>query len=72
MDFEPAGLLVKKAGEFTSSITVESGGKSAEAKKLIKLMGLGIKQGAEVVCRIEGEDEDAAHDALAKFFEENL
>lgn len=50
----PAGLLVKKAGEFTSSITVESGGKSAEAKKLIKLMGLGIKQGAEVVCRIEG------------------
>ena len=28
--------------------------------------------GAEVVCRIEGEDEDAAHDALAKFFEENL
>ena len=36
------------------------------------LMGLGIKQGAEVVCHIEGEDEDAAHDALVKFFEENL
>ena len=68
----PAGLLVKKAGEFTSRITVESGGKSAEAKKLIMLMGLGIKQGAEVVCRIEGEDEDAAHHALVKFFEENL
>lgn len=68
----PAGLLVKKAGEFTSSITVESGGKSAEAKKLIKLMGLGIKQGAEVVCRIEGDDEEAAQEALAKFFEENL
>ena len=29
-------------------------------------MGLGIKQGAEVVCHIEGEDEDAAHDALVK------
>ncbi len=68
----PAGLLVKKAGEFTSRITIESGGKSAEAKKLIMLMGLGIKQGAEGVCRIEGEDEDAAHDALVKFFEENL
>ena len=38
----PAGLLVKKAGEFTSRITIESGGKSAEAKKLIMLMGLEI------------------------------
>ena len=65
----PAGLLVKKAGGFASRITIESEGKSAEAKKL---MGLGIKQGAEVVCRIEGEDEDAAYEALAKFFEENL
>lgn len=36
------------------------------------LMGLGIKQGAEVVCRIEGEDEDAALEALEKFFKENL
>ena len=68
----PAGLLVKKAGEFTSRITIESGGKSADAKKLIMLIGLGSKQGAEVVCRIEGEDEDVAHDALVKFFEENL
>ena len=66
----PAGLLVKKAGGFASRITIESEGKSAEAKKLIMLMGLGIKQ--EVVCRIEGEDEDAAYEALAKFFEENL
>lgn len=68
----PAGLLVKKAGEFTSKITIESGGKSAEAKKLIMLMGLGIKQGAEIRCRIEGADEETAQKELKKFFEENL
>lgn len=68
----PAGLLVKKAGEFTSKITIESGGKSAEAKKLIMLMGLGVKQGAEIKCRIEGEDEKTAYEELEKFFKENL
>lgn len=68
----PAGLLVKKAGEFSSKITVSVGEKSAEAKKLIMLMGLGIKQGMEIVCRVEGEDEDAAAAALQQFFEENL
>ena len=68
----PGGLLVKQAGGFQSSITVESGGKSADAKKLIKLMSLGVKQGMEVTCRIEGEDEEAAAESLETFFKENL
>lgn len=34
----PAGLLVKQAGSFSSKVTVESGGKSADARKLIMLM----------------------------------
>lgn len=29
----PAGLLVKKAGEFTSSVTIAKGDKSADAKE---------------------------------------
>ena len=52
----PAGLLVKKAAEFQSNITINGNGKSADAKKLIKLMSLGIKQGMEITCQIEGED----------------
>ncbi len=68
----PAGLLVKQAGGFQSKVTVECNGKSADARKLIMLMSLGVKQGMEVACRIEGEDEEAAAEALQKFFQENL
>lgn len=68
----PAGLLVKQAGGFQSKVTVECNGKSADARKLIMLMSLGIKQGMEVTCKIEGEDEEAAAEALQKFFQENL
>lgn len=68
----PAGLLVKQVSAFQSKVTLSSNGKSADARKLIMLMSLGIKQGMEVTCQIEGEDEDAAFDALQKFFTDNL
>ncbi len=68
----PAGLLVKQAAEFQSSITINGNGKSADAKKLIKLMSLGIKQGMEITCQVEGEDEETACEAMKNFFNENL
>lgn len=68
----PAGLLVKAAGEFESTITITSNGKSADAKRLLMLMSLGAKQGMELTCQVEGEDEAAAAAAMQKFFEENL
>lgn len=68
----PAGLLVKQAAAFKSKVTISGNGKSADGKKLIMLMGLGIKQGMEVTCRVEGEDEAEAAQALQKFLEENL
>ncbi|MCM1039125.1 MAG: HPr family phosphocarrier protein [Ruminococcus sp.] len=68
----PAGLLVKQAVAVKSKVTISSNGKSADAKKLIMLMSLGIKQGMEVTCQIEGEDEEAAFDTLERFFKENL
>lgn len=68
----PAGLLVKQVSAYQSKVTLSSNGKSADARKLIMLMSLGIKQGMEVTCQIEGEDEDDAFDALQKFFTDNL
>ena len=41
----PAGLLVKEAKNCYSVIKVTKDGKSAEAKKLMALMGLGVKKG---------------------------
>lgn len=68
----PAGLLVKTAGNFCSSITISKGEKSADAKKLFALMGLGVKCGDTVSVSAEGSDEDKAAEELKSFFENNL
>jgi phosphocarrier protein len=69
----PAGLLSKLAKTFDGTVvTVEKDGKVAKASQLMKLMGLGIKQGAEVTVKAEGENEDAAIAAIQAFFNENL
>ena len=68
----PAGLLVKKAGEFSSDIKITKGIKSADAKRIFGIMGLGVKNGEEVTASAEGSDEDVAIEALEKFFKENL
>lgn len=68
----PAGLLVKEAKKFESRITVNKDGKTAEAKKLMALMGLGVKCGQTVEIEIEGSDEDAAYQEIKSFFENNL
>lgn len=68
----PAGLLVKEAKAFESKITVSKAGKSAEARKLMALMSLGVKCGDEVEVAAEGADEDQAIESMKAFFEKNL
>lgn len=68
----PAGLLVKEAKQFTSTITLECGAKKAVAKGLVGVMGMAVKQGNEVVVSAEGDDEDVAIAALEAFFNANL
>lgn len=68
----PAGLLVKEAGKFESVITIKKGEKSADAKRLFALMGLGVKQNDEVVVTAEGADEAEAIAAMEEFFNTNL
>lgn len=68
----PAGMLVKEAKAFSSKITLEANGKSADATKLMTVMGLGVKNGAEVVIKAEGDDEDAAIAKMEEFMKANL
>jgi len=68
----PAGLLVKEAKQFTSTITVIKGDKSAKATALMKLMGMGVKKGDEVTVTVEGDDEEAAAAAIEAFFKANF
>lgn len=68
----PAGLLVKEAKNFTSTITLEANGKKAPAKGLMGVMSMAVKQGCEVKVTVEGDDETAAAAAMKTFFENNL
>ena len=68
----PAGELVKEVKPFASSIKLVKDGKEGDCKKIFGIMGLGIKKGEEVTVRIDGEDEDAAYEAISKFMQENL
>ncbi len=69
----PAGLLAKLAkGYGDTVITVTKGGNTVKASQLMKLMGMGVKQGDVVTVSAEGPAEEEAIAAAKKFFEENL
>ena len=68
----PAGMLVKAVAGFKSAITIDNGVKKADARRLMAVMSMGVKQGQEVTITADGEDEDAAIAALETFFKENL
>ena len=69
----PAGLLAKLAKSYGDTvITVTKDGNTVKASQLMKLMGMGVKQGNEIVVAAEGPAEDEAIAAVRKFFEENL
>ncbi|MCI8418258.1 MAG: HPr family phosphocarrier protein [Lachnospiraceae bacterium] len=68
----PAGLLVKEAKAYDSKITVTKDGKSAEAKKLMALMSLGVKKGDTITVSVEGGDEELVAGKMEEFFRNNL
>ena len=68
----PAGLLVKVVNGFSSTATLEKNGKTCDLRKLMALMGMGVKQGETVTVKVEGEDEEAAAAAIQQFLTENV
>ena len=68
----PAGMLVKEAERFASSVTLAKDGKTADVKRLFSLMGMNVKAGETVSLSIEGPDEEKAADAIESFFKANL
>ncbi|GHV43444.1 PTS galactitol transporter subunit IIC [Spirochaetia bacterium] len=68
----PAGQMVRMAGKFKSDIQLGSTAKMVNAKRIIGVMALTLKQGDEVTLTFSGEDEDEAAAIIGKFLEENL
>lgn len=68
----PAGLIVKKAKEFESAFTLTKDGRSADLRKLMALMSLGVRNGDTVTITVEGADEDTAAAAMEQFLAETI
>ena len=67
----PAGLLVKMAAKYKSDIQLGTPAKMVNAKRIIGVMALTLKQGNEMTMTFNGEDEQEAVTAIKAFLEEN-
>ena len=65
----PAGMFVKNAAEFKSTVEVIAKGKTVNAKSIMGIMSLGLGQGDELTVVANGEDEEAAVNALVELIE---
>ena len=68
----PAGLFVKEAAACECNVTISKEGKEVDAKRILGVMGLGVKKGQEIVLKTDGADEDAAMEKLSAFLKEKL
>ena len=59
-----AAKLVQTAGHFQSRVTVEKDGEEVDAKSILGVLLLAAAQGCRITIRSEGEDEEAALQAI--------
>ena len=60
----PAADFVRTAMGFESKLTVASGDREADAKSLLAILALGAKRGTSLRLTADGDDAEAALDAL--------
>lgn len=69
----PAAQLARTAQAYEDTlITVDKDGQEAKATQLLRLLGLGVRQGDTVRVRAQGPQEAAAIAAMEAFFREHL
>ncbi|HCJ2906911.1 TPA: HPr family phosphocarrier protein [Clostridioides difficile] len=65
----PAGMFVKKAAEFKSTVEVVAKDKTVNAKSIMGIMSLGLAQGEELKLVVNGEDEEVALATMVELVE---
>ncbi len=61
-----AAMFVQVAGGFSSQIFVEKGNKKINAKSIMGVLSLGVKQGEKIYIFANGKDEQDAVTAIEK------
>lgn len=68
----PAAQFVQKAASFQSKVKLEGNGKTADAKSILQVLGMGLKQGTAITITAEGVDEKQCIQALEALVENNF
>jgi phosphoenolpyruvate-protein phosphotransferase/dihydroxyacetone kinase phosphotransfer subunit len=68
----PASLFVQTAASFQANIRASGHGKEIDATSILEVLSLGIRQGDIVTIRAQGEDAQAALDALSELVHANF
>ena len=68
----PASILVQKAEEFSSTIKLIKDDKVANAKSILGILWLKVRDGDKILLEIEGRDEKEALQAIKELFESKL
>ena len=74
-DIEAISLMievVKEAAACNCNVTISKDGKEVDAKRILGVMGLGVKCGQEIILKTEGDGEEEAMEKLSAFLEANL
>lgn len=65
----PAGMFVKKASEFKSTVEIKAKDKVVNAKSIMGIMSLGLAQGDTITIAANGDDAENAVNALVELVE---
>lgn len=71
----PASLFTRTAAEFDCKIMVKNKTRdtsSVDAKSILSVMGLAVKQGHEIELTFDGDDEEAASAKMTELIESNF
>lgn len=64
----PASMIVREAARYKSDFYIEKDGYEINGKSIIGVMTLAAEQGARLTLTFEGDDEEAAADAIVEVF----
>lgn len=70
LEARPIANLVQVANKYASKIYLQMGEARVNAKSIMGMMSLALMNGETVVIEAEGEDEEEAINALARFLGE--
>lgn len=65
-----AAKLVNTAGRYESSVVLQNGEKSADAKSIMGIMMLAAAQGTELELTVDGDDETEALESVVSLFDD--